>query len=41
MQFYEDVQELIKSPDTDPDGSYTGIVTDDCYDIPVQDADDL
>ena len=26
---------------TDPFGSYTGIVTDDIYDTPVQDADDL
>lgn len=22
-------------------GSYTGVVTDDCYDKPIQDADDL
>lgn len=35
------VRELLKSPETDPNGSYTGIVTDDCYEVPVQDADDL
>jgi hypothetical protein len=26
---------------TDPNGSYTGVCTDDVCDIPVQDADDL
>ncbi len=25
----------------DPFGSYTGVVLDDCYDKPIQDADDL
>ncbi len=25
----------------DPFGSYTGVVTDDCHDKPIQDADDL
>ncbi len=25
----------------DPFGSYTGVVLDDCYDKPMQDADDL
>ncbi len=25
----------------DPFGSYTGVVYDDCYDKPIQDADDL
>ena len=31
----------MKSDNADPNGSYTGIVTDDGYDAPVQDADDL
>lgn len=32
---------LMESKETDPNGSYTGIVADDIYDTPVQDVDDL
>lgn len=36
------VDEILKCPETDPDGSYTGIVTFEGEDDkPVQDADDL
>lgn len=35
------VSDLMKNGMTDPDGSYTGFVTDDGYSVPVQDADDL
>ncbi|MFR1565289.1 MAG: hypothetical protein ACLSUT_02500 [Christensenellales bacterium] len=37
----EKIADVIKSDNADPNGSYTGIVTDDGYDAPVQDADDL
>ncbi|GEM_PF-2572494 len=37
----EKIGSVMKSNDTDPNGSYTGLVTDDGYDTPVQDADDL
>lgn len=40
-----DVEELMECPETDPLGSYTGVVTDEygnpVYEKPVQDADDL
>lgn len=41
----EETEELFKDDETDPMGSYTGIVTDEfgnpLYEEPVQDADDL
>ena len=35
------VDEIMECPETDPDGSYTGVVTSWGDDEPVQDADDL
>ncbi|MCI8458142.1 MAG: hypothetical protein HFE46_00525 [Clostridia bacterium] len=39
------VDDSLESPETDPLGSYTGVVTDDegnpLWEQPVQDADDL
>lgn len=37
----DNVSGFLKSGKTDPNGSYTGLPTDDGYDVPVQDADDL
>lgn len=39
--FIEHVADVFASPETDPDGWYTGVVTRDELDQPVQDADDL
>ena len=35
------VSDIMMSEETDPNGSYTGFVTDEGYEVPVQDADDL
>ena len=35
------VADEMKSSATDPNGSYTGIVTDEGYSVPEQDVDDL
>ena len=36
-----DVKKTMESNNFDPLGSYTGVVCDEEYEIPVQDADDL
>lgn len=41
MELHERVMDLLEDAQTDPNGSYTGIVTDDPLSTPVQDADDL
>lgn len=41
LKIAESADKALASPKTDPNGSYTGIVTDSNYAVPEQDADDL
>lgn len=41
LKVAEGMGKTLSSPKTDPNGSYTGVVTDPNYSVPEQDVDDL